>query len=173
MHITSNSNQNYGIQLCFVDQNKENSNTANSPAELQAMPPECSFQLEQNDLRQSIILQDAQITQEARDKLSILLEKDFDHNVSKSSTDVGRTNLFQIDITTTGPPIAHKPYPIPIKCQIFIHEERQFLKDAGFIFKILSPWPPLVVTVHKTRPIKSSKTTALLSVKLPATHYIN
>ena len=77
------------------------------------MPPELSFQPEQNNSKQSIILQDAQIPQEAKDKLSSLLEKDYHSIVSKSSMDVGRTNLFQMDIPTTGPPIACKPYPIP------------------------------------------------------------
>ena len=56
--------------------------------------------------RQSVILQDAQVPQEARDKLSSLLENDFDSIISKYSTDVGMTNLFKIDILTTGLSIA-------------------------------------------------------------------
>ena len=55
----------------------EYSNTINSPAELLAMPPESSYQPEKNNLKQSIILQDVQIPQEARDKLFSVLEKRF------------------------------------------------------------------------------------------------
>ena len=53
------------------------------------MPSEMSFQPEQNNLKQLIILQDSQIPQETRDILFLLLEKDFGSIVSKSSTDVG------------------------------------------------------------------------------------
>ena len=49
--------------------------TAISPVELPSMLPESSFQLEQNGLKQMIFLQDAQIPQGAKDKLSLLLEK--------------------------------------------------------------------------------------------------
>ena len=43
--------------------------------------------------------------------------------ISKSPMDVGRTNLFQVDIPTAGLPITHKLYPIPLKYQNFIDEE--------------------------------------------------
>ena len=38
--------------------------------------------------------------------------------------DVGRTNLFQIDIPTSDPPIEHKPYPILLQYQTFVDKER-------------------------------------------------
>ena len=44
--------------------------------------------------------------QEVTDKMASLLESEFDSVNSKSSTDVGRTNLFEIDVPTTGPLIA-------------------------------------------------------------------
>ena len=96
---------------------KENSNTANSPTKLPSMSSESSFQPEQNNLKPSILLQDAQIQQEAKDKLSLLLDGDHDSTVSKSPMDVGRTNHYQINIPTTVPPIAQKPYPITLKYQ--------------------------------------------------------
>ena len=65
------------------------------------MPPESSFQPEQNNLKQLILLQDAQAPQEANDKLSSLLEGDHACITSASPTDVGGTNLFQMDIPTT------------------------------------------------------------------------
>ena len=48
----------------------ENSNTTNSPAVLPAILPELSFQPEQNNSKQTIILLDEQIPQDARDKFS-------------------------------------------------------------------------------------------------------
>ena len=45
------------------------------------------------------------------------LKKDFDSIVPKSPMDVGRTNLFQIDIPTTGPPTPCALYQIPLKYQ--------------------------------------------------------
>ena len=98
------------------------------------MPPELSFLPEQIYLKQSIIIQNAQIPQEATDKLSSLLEKDLDSNVSKSSMDVGRTNLFKVNIATIGPLTACNPYPIPLKCQKII-KEIWLLENVGWIFK--------------------------------------
>ena len=89
------------------------------------MLPESSFQSELTHLKQSILLQDAQLPQEAKDELSLLLEKDYSSIVSKSRMDIGRTNLFQIDIPTTDLPRAHKLYPMPLKYQKFIDEEIQ------------------------------------------------
>ena len=80
----------------------------------------------QESKSQLIMLQDPQVPQEARDKLSSLLENEFDSTVSKNSTDGGRTNLLKMNIPTTGPPLVHKPYPIPLKYQKFIDEEIQF-----------------------------------------------
>ena len=76
-----------------------------------SMPPESCFQPEHNNLKQSIILQDATIPKKAKDELSSLLVGDYDGIDSKSQMDVGTTNLFQIDIPTMGPPIAHKTIP--------------------------------------------------------------
>ena len=53
------------------------------------------------------------IPQEAKDKLFLLIEADHSNIVSNSPMDVGRTNIFQMDIPTTGPELACKPYPIP------------------------------------------------------------
>ena len=58
------------IEISSVSWTNENSKTPVSPVELLTMPPESSFQLEQNGLRQWIHLQHAQIPQEAKDKLS-------------------------------------------------------------------------------------------------------
>ena len=85
----------------------------NNPVELPCMPPKSHFQLEYSNTKHSIVLQDAHIPQEARDGLSFLLEGEYNSIISKSPTDMGRTNLFEMDIPTVGLTIAHKPYPIP------------------------------------------------------------
>ena len=66
-----------------------------------------------NHNRQLVTLKDAQVPQKTWDKSSLLLQNKFDSIVAKSSTDVGRTNLFKMDTPTTGPPIACRPYPNP------------------------------------------------------------
>ena len=55
--------------------------------------------------------------------------------------DVGRTNLFQMDIQTAGPPIAGKPYPMD--------EEIRYLENAGCISQILGLWAAPVIIVPK------------------------
>ena len=46
--------------------------------------------------------------------------------MSKSSADVLRTKLFNLDIPTMGSPIACKPHPIPLKYQKNIDEEYSY-----------------------------------------------
>ena len=53
---------------------------------------------------------------------------------------VGRSNLFQMDIPPTGPSIACESYPILLKYQKFIDKEMWLFENAGFISKSLSPW---------------------------------
>ena len=59
----------------------------------------------------------------ALNELQHLLEARYSTNVSKSATDIGRTNLIELDIPTEGPPIACKPYPIPLKYRDFVDQE--------------------------------------------------
>ena len=117
----------------------------NSPTELPTMPPESSFQPEQNNFkRQSLILQVTQVPQETRDKLSFLLENEFDSIISRSSTDVRRTYVFEMDIPTTGPLIACNPYQIPLKYQESIDEEIQLLENTGVTNWINPGWLTVV-----------------------------
>ena len=62
---------------------------------------------------------------------------------------VGRTNLFQMDIPSVGLPVVCKPYPIQLKYQKFVHEEIKLLENAGSISKSLSPWATPVIIVPK------------------------
>ena len=56
--------------------------TTNSPTELPSMPPESSFQPEEDNIKHAIVLQDAQIPQEAKDGLSSLLEGEYKSIIS-------------------------------------------------------------------------------------------
>ena len=122
------------------------------------MPPDSSFQPEHNNTKHSIVLQDAHIALDGKDGLSSLSEGEYSSTISKSPTDEGRTNLFQMDIPTTGPSIASKLYPIPLKYQKFIGEEIRLLEHSGCISKNLSSWAtPVIVVPKKARPLNPQK----------------
>ena len=71
------------------------------------------------------VLQDsANVPQEARDGLDVILKDNFQFIASKSPTDIGRTKLFEMYIPTKGPPIACRPYPIPLKYQVYVWMKR-------------------------------------------------
>ena len=168
MEITTNRNKD--TEVSNISWTQDHNETTNSPAELPSMPPESTFQPEHNNTKQSVVLQDAQIPQEAKDKLSSLLEGDYNSTVSKSHRDVGRKNLFQMDIPTMGPPTTCKPYPIPLKDKESVGEEVRLLEKAGCISKSLSMWATPEITVpKKPNPLNPQKQTALLSVRLPVT----
>ena len=57
----------------------------------------------------------ADVPKETLNELQHLLEAKYSGIVSKSATDIGRTNLTKLDIPTEGPPIACKPYSVPLK----------------------------------------------------------
>ena len=58
---------------------------------------------------------DVDVPGDALLKLQQLLEIKYSSIVSKSAMDIGRTNLIELDIPTEGPPIACKPYSVPLK----------------------------------------------------------
>ena len=129
----------------------------NSPTELPTIPPESRFQLEHNESnRQSIILQDVQVPQEARGKLSSLLENEFDSTISKSSTDIGRTyskGYTNLRNTNTMKTISNSP-----RVPKFIDEEICLLEDAGCICGGLSPWAaPVIKLPKKPDPLHAKK----------------
>ena len=83
-----------------------------------------------------------------------------------------------MDILTTGPPIAHQQYPIPLKYQKFVGEEIQHLKSSGCISKRLSPWVTAVETIpNNPNPLNPGKQQlslvidyCLLNKSISATH---
>ena len=91
------------------------------------LPKNTNLQLEPdtNPLLRSI--PDLDIPEEARNKLHELLDKKYIHIISQTATDIGRTNLIELDIPTEGPTIMSKPYTIPLK----YHEFCDYKANSG------------------------------------------
>ena len=99
------------------------------------------------------MLQDADIPQDVSDKLNHMINTQFAYIVSQTSTDFGRTNLVEMDLPTTGLPVASKPYTIPLKYKSFVDKEIKLLEDASCISKSISNWAsPICIVKKKARP---------------------
>ena len=63
-----------------------------------------------------------------------------------------------MDLPTEGPPIARKPYTIPLKYKSFIDDEIKHLEDARCISKSLSNWAsPICIMKKKPDPSQPHK----------------
>ena len=79
-----------------------------------------------------------------------MLEAKFTSILSKSSTDVGRTNLHTVDLqVSNGSPVFVKQYTIPLKYQSFVDEETKWLEEAGLISRSLSNWSAPCMVIPK------------------------
>ena len=142
--------------------NEATSNTAQDHQTqklLPAFPKCCNFQIHaNNNSKPAITLQDAHIPQDIRGKLHHMINTKFVCIVSKSSTDFGRTNLVEMDLPTTGLPVASKPYTIPLKYKLFVDEEIKLLEDAGCISESFSDWvSPICIVKKKPDPSQPNK----------------
>ena len=73
--------------------------------------------------------------------------------MSKSATDLGLTNLIELDIPIDGPCMSSRPYSIPLKYGDFVDEEIQQLEDIGIISRSMSNWAsPILVVPKKPTP---------------------
>ena len=87
-----------------------------------------------------------------------MLTSKFTGIISKSPADFGRTNLIEMDLPTTEPPVSTKPYTIPLKYKSFIYEEIKLLEDVGCISKSLSDWAsPICIMKKKPDPTQPHK----------------
>ena len=128
-------------------------NTAQDPHVHKLLPvflENSNFQIHATDSsKPAVMLQDAEIPQAAIDKLNHMINNQFACITSSSSADFGRTNLVEMDLSTTGLPVASKPYTIPLKYKSFIDEEIKLLEDAGCLSKSLSDWASHICIVKK------------------------
>ena len=56
-------------------------------------------------------------------RLQQLLDVKYNGIVSQSAADIGRTNLEELDIPNEGPPVASKPYIVPLKYTEFVEHK--------------------------------------------------
>ena len=102
-----------------------------------------------NSDKSPIQLQDANVPLEIQHKLNTMLTNKFAEIISKSPTDFRQTNLIEMDLPTTGPPVSTKLYTIPLKYKAFVDEEIKLLEDARCISKSLSDWASLICIMKK------------------------
>ena len=73
---------------------------------------------------------------------------------SKNANDIGQTKLIEMHIDTgDSPPLAQKPYMLPLKHVDWVKEQLNILEEAQVIERSVSPWAsPIVVVPKKSLP---------------------
>ena len=101
------------------------------------------------DPHRKVDLKDQNVSQETKDKFQELCQE-YDDIVSKNSGDIGKTLLVEMDIDTgDSPPIAQRPYCLPLQHSEWVKKEIDTLERADIITKSISPWASPVVIVPK------------------------
>ena len=92
-----------------------------------------------------VLFQDVKISVETQEKLNSLIPA-FEDIMSSLSNDISYTKLIEMDIETAPilPPIAFKPYALPLKHQKWVRKELKDLEIVGVIQISLSPMPYLL-----------------------------
>ena len=108
-----------------------------------------SLQLEPNTKSPLRSVPDADIPEEARAQLQELLDQKYINIISQTAMDIGRTNLIELDMPTEGPPVASKPYTVPLKYHEFVHHEIKQLEEVGIISKSMSNWASVILVIPK------------------------
>ena len=116
---------------------------------LPQIPQNTSLQLEPDTKSIASSIPDVDIPEEARMKLQGLPDQKYLQIILQNATDIGRTNLIELNIPTEGPPIASKPYTIPLKYHEFVSHEIKQLEEAGIISHSMSDWANPILVVPK------------------------
>ena len=100
-----------------------------------------------------VLLEDKNILPETRAAFEQLCEK-YDDIISKNSGEIGKTMLIEMEIDTGNhPPVASKPYTLPLKHYEWVQQEIETLERAGIIERSISPWAsPVVIVPKKSAP---------------------
>ena len=100
-----------------------------------------------------VILENKNISSQTRAAFEQLCEK-YDEVISKNSGDIGKTMLIEMEIDTGNhPPVASKPYTLPLKHYEWVQREIETLERAGIIERSISPWAsPVVIVPKKSAP---------------------
>ena len=113
-------------------------------------PLSSSMEMEALMKRPEVALEDAKDANKWKTKVHSMLETKFASIVSKSSTDLGCTNLHTVDLQVSeGNPMFVKQYTIPLKYQNYIGEETKSLEEAGLISRSLSNWSAPCMVIPK------------------------
>ena len=101
--------------------------------------------------RPEVTLEDMKNADKWKMKVINMLEAKFASIISKSSTDVGHTNLYTVDLqVSNGSPMFVQQYTIQLKYQSFIDEEAKWFEEVGLISRSLSNWSaPCMVVPQK------------------------
>ena len=100
-------------------------------------------------VHRKVLLEDKNISHKTQQAFDKLCQK-YDDIISKNSGDIGKTMLVEMEIDTGNhPPIASKPYTLPLKHYEWVQREMETLERAAIIERSISPWASLVVIVQK------------------------
>ena len=104
-------------------------------------------------VHRKVLLEDKDISPKTQKSFDKLCEK-YDDIISKNSGDIGKTMLVEMEIDTGNhPPIASKPYTLPLKHYDWVQKEIETLEQAGIIERSISPWAsPVVIVPKKSAP---------------------
>ena len=104
-------------------------------------------------VHRKVLLEDKDISPKTQKAFDKLCEK-YDDIISKNSSDIGKTMLVEMEIDTGNhPPIASKPYTLPLKYYDWVQKEIETLERAGIIERCISPWAsPVVIVPKKSAP---------------------
>ena len=118
---------------------------------------ESDFLISPGDIYPSrkVELKDAEVSEETLQRFEKLCEDQQDA-FSKNNRDIGRTQLIEMEIDTSGSvPLAQSPYTLPFKHYDWVRKEIETLEKAGIIERSLSPWAsPVIVVPKKSAPDK-------------------
>ena len=106
-------------------------------------------------VHRKVLLEDKNISPKTQESFDKLCEK-YDDIISKNSGDIGKMILVEMEIDTGNhPPIASKPYTLPLKHYDWVQKEIETLERAGIIERSISPWAsPVVIVPKKSTPGK-------------------
>ena len=94
-------------------------------------------------------MQDAEITEEHQEALKELCDE-YKDIFSTDASNIGKTPLIEMEIDTgDSPPIAQKPYTLPLKHAAWVQNELEILEKAGVIVRSVLPWASCIVVVPK------------------------
>ena len=104
-------------------------------------------------VHRKVLLEDKDISPKTQKAFDKLCEK-YDDIISKNSDDIGKTMLVEMEIETGNhPPIASKPYTLPLEHYEWVQKEIETLERAGIIERSISPWAsPIVIVPKKSAP---------------------